>query len=389
MKKSLLKILCVICAAVCVFAFAACGDSSSSLPAASETFTGAVSEQSYESQDSAAQAFVSAEINGESTSATFVSYSKTADLTADEISALNVSETVTSGEQGYVSYSTSTASTAAAGLTSGSSSENTQKLYILKVDNEYKYYTPALSSGENLTKSYLESVLDADNYRNYTLKNKIDYSLSYSGSTNQNVKASGTMTLKITENGAIGSFPFKMTIEGMTVSATGNYYYVKVNGGYYIYATATFMGITETALDFFATDEEYEYLTNIGANTSGYGVDMTDTDHTYFVKTDTGFSVREDKMTALLNALFSDMMSGSGVNVNINKFALDFYVSSGLIYQIKQNFAFNMTSYGETATLSMNNTMTLTNIGTTDMGTIPQDVIDYITSKDYTVASVS
>ncbi len=85
MKRKLLALLLVAAMAVSCLAFTACGD-----PAPSETYTGTVSEQTYDSQQAAASAFITKEITSETDVAVLSDCNKEKDLSEEETAALNI-----------------------------------------------------------------------------------------------------------------------------------------------------------------------------------------------------------------------------------------------------------------------------------------------------------
>lgn len=134
--------------------------------AVKETFKGAIAATAKDSAEEAAAAFVAEEFAGE---LEFVSYEKTADLTAEEIAALDLGEysasDVERGEKGTVTYSVGSDEMAHVAI----EDNETVDIYIVVIGGKYYYYTLRASEGERITKSYFEYVFDINRYLNCTL----------------------------------------------------------------------------------------------------------------------------------------------------------------------------------------------------------------------------
>lgn len=371
MKNKLLATGCFVMSAACLMAFTACNFEN--LPAASETFTGVVSEQSYETKNDAAEAFLKAEINGETTSATFVSYEKTADLTAEQIAELNVSETVTAGETGIVTYRTDGSSTIslAALLTADSQSDElTQELKILEIDGAYKYYTPALEEGSNLTKSYLESVFAAENYLNCTLTatNSTTVSATYLGETRA-MTVNYSYIFKLTENGAYLNMDITSNAEEAAESMEA-----------YVIKTDTTYGYVMVITD----GESYSYTHTTYTPENLWSNIVMLKDHTYFVKTSTGFSVREDRRAQYANEYMSNNASLASIGISSSELACDFYISEGKICKMSDSLSIGGTLQGASYSATANDVLLFTDFGTTTVE-IPQSILDYLAEQNITV----
>lgn len=145
-----------------------------------DTFTGVISEESYESVEAAAAAFLANEVGGGVLPTVFVSYEKTGDLSDKEISELNVTDAerndLESAESGIAKYKEGSEAATAAEVDGGDSADGeseetySQRLYVLIFKgNIYRYYVPQLAVGEMVTKSYYDSVMNVDNYKNCTM----------------------------------------------------------------------------------------------------------------------------------------------------------------------------------------------------------------------------
>lgn len=205
-RKFLSLLLVLVLALASVFAFAGC-----SKHPADESFTGAISAESYETKEEAAVAFVQQEINGKATNANFVSYEKDKDLSEKEISNLNLGDKysvsdVESAEMGEVTFEenvqTSYADDDSVATLSSRAAEfgvvrKTSRMVIIKIGYVYLYYVPVFEKGEMITNSYISMILDYTKYRNMTEKSVSKSSVSLIGIKNETTV---TTTTKITEN---------------------------------------------------------------------------------------------------------------------------------------------------------------------------------------------
>ncbi len=350
MKKKILMIIVSFALVVCcAFALVACGNGNEDEGNYSETFTGVASEASYESEDAAAAAFVANEICGYTTEASFVEYRKSADLTAEEIAALNVSgpDAVVGAERGVVEYSVAQPVAISAAAAAGS---KTQKVCILRLESgEVKYYVPALSPGETLTKSYYQSVNDISNYRNcsYTMKMKSDATVSGNGMTIYPLKMDTTYECKISETSAyLKMTTYSEVLDNETMS------YIKSNKivlEVYIFEDNGLKAAARVDNGNWAADS----VENLGFDYQSIddmiSVEQVENqDWTFFTKTKDGFEISSDKLQSFLNMYLENeenesikqlMSSYSGTTMSGNA---RFYVTEGKIS--KANVSLGMQS---------------------------------------------
>ncbi len=160
MKKTFASIILAAVSTATCLGLTACGGSGYS-----ETYTGTLSETEYATKQEAAQGFWETEIVADTTKYRFMGYRKEADMTEEEISALNLGESEAkpvAAEVGGVSYYDKIANVTAHMIL------ESRKLYILDYNNSFRYYSPEVEVGETLTASYLNSVLNPENYKSCT-----------------------------------------------------------------------------------------------------------------------------------------------------------------------------------------------------------------------------
>ncbi len=134
----------------------------------SETFSGSISENSYLNKETAARAFVSKELSGQGATYEYTGYTKTGDLTKDELTEINARNTldefIQSGEKVKIGYRSTQAN-------------NTVRAYLLQTAQYCRYYVLPPEDGEPVTNAYLNSVLDGANYLNCTSTTTVGLSI--------------------------------------------------------------------------------------------------------------------------------------------------------------------------------------------------------------------
>lgn len=371
MKRKLLALLLVAAMAVSCLAFTACGD-----PAPSETYTGTVSEQTYDSQQAAASAFITKEITSETDVAVLSDCNKEKDLSEEETAALNIpaesGKTVDHVEKWKASYTKAAASSYSAVATAADAADEnnyvTVYIIVFRVSGEeitsatvytYKYYVPLPENGEALSYSYYHSVLKSDNYVNCTTTYTSDTTVTLSdGHQTESETQKITYSMYITESAV------KMDLK--VADASGTYYIVKTaNGG----AKAAFY-----------TNGKYTVtsLSDLGINSYEeiFSSQLTDATCSFFIKTDYGFKMNEEKLSKLVSDVLQSL-NLRGFRFSNESGKADYYVVEGKLYKVTTEISASVSysAYGQTATGSVRNyaECKYTNFGTTSV-TIPEEV---------------
>ena len=202
------------------FAFAGCSDSNGTgtggnakenqlhnsfieeIGGVSETYEGAISSNSYNSEEEAAEAFVSEEVAGDS-NVNIVSTTVQQGYKGSEIQTVIAQQKLpiedTSDIQSIakmeVTYSVDSGDTYASPMAMASNSNKKVTVYVIKYSTHWEYYSPAPTTGSTITKSYYDSVFNSDAWMNCTYD--MDMNM------NMDVKASGqgqSVTMKMTMN---------------------------------------------------------------------------------------------------------------------------------------------------------------------------------------------
>ena len=348
--KKFISILTAAALTAGLAAFAAgCGGSEEA-----DLAKGMLSQEGYASLTEAATACVTEEIAGDATAATYKSYAAERLLEQKEIDSLNIpadkKAKLTRAEEGTITYSAPDAD--------GNAKDFTMDIVLLNFGDEVSYYILDPADGENLTKSYYDRVNTVD-FDNFTWSMTVEQTTAMGGVTvNQDlsfdIKYTGTaLWFKMVMPDVITADK-QQTMELYAANADGKIVtYLSQNGSEFMVNTTTDYTSLEELLDESMVQAE---------STSQF-------DHSYYVKTDFGFSVKEDKVTQLLDKMFSSMQLGA--DIDVDELSFDFYVTDGIVTSSVFNCDISATVSGQTVSVSMDMKLDVTDIGTTTI-TLPQ-----------------
>lgn len=319
-RKFLSLLLVLVLALASVFAFAGC-----SKHPADESFTGAISAESYETKEEAAVAFVQQEINGKATNAIFVSYEKDKDLSEKEISNLNLGDKysvsdVESAEMGEVTFEenvqTSYVGDDSVATLSSRAAEfgvvrKTSRMVIIKIGYVYLYYVPVFEKGEMITNSYISMILDYTKYRNMTEKSVSKSSVSLIGIKNETTI---TTTTKVTENALYS----KIVTKAAEGSGIVELYVIERNSSLY-----AFQRTGEKENEMSSWKKVYFTYSSI----ESFLQNLFKFDHSYFERTKSGFKMSEDKLIAYVNDIMDNAFDSIGAEVTSGE--VNYYVEDG------------------------------------------------------------
>lgn len=355
----------------------------------SETYQGAVSQNNYSSANEAATSFVETEIVGEK-EVEVVNTAKVGDLNNDQISALNIDTTGVVGVEEYeVEYSELEAVPYAATAAAPSNTKKV-KVYIIKYENHWEYYSPCPVTGETITKSYYDSVFDAEAYSNCTYNTSMDMDMTTTASA-QGI--SMTMTMDMTMNQTIKYGAGKIYMEQTTTSnlkmempnypqysqtettSSSIYIYMEqVEDDLVCYAKVVEDGVT-------IKDWESDYIYNFGFGSVEDLLPFADSylDYTYFTKTDFGFQIDGEQAERYLAETMEQLEQYQDVIKDMDlKTIVKYYVKDGALSGMRQDLSIGYDGTIEGASTKIN--MTLVAKGTVkDYGTTvvekPADIV--------------
>lgn len=409
MKRRLITtIIAALAAILCAFVFVACGSGKEDTHPDDTSYNGALSETAYDSPELAARAFIDIEVCGDVTAATFVSYTKTADLTDEEMQELDIPDEqraeIASAEKGEVKYSVASD----ASVHTSASDEKSYSVVIVKYgDQTVKYYSPKLNSGDPLTKSYYDKIFSYENFNNVTLRYKLDLPIDVDISGFKfTIKVSMKIDAKwdddtygyvksesILDCGSFGA----MAGIGNNNRVVSELVYVndKTSRFYKCSFSRNIMSgeTTDWTLNGSPKAPDWSYDSD-GENDEydlGLGdVDESDVlylftpafDYSYFVKTKTGFKINSEKLTEYLNIAIKDAFEKSslpsmGMKLGKTTASANYYVSDGKITEsvIKLNCKYSLNINGAIVDYYMKEKIVAkyTDYGTTVV-TIPSDL---------------
>ena len=338
-----------------------------SLGGVSDTFKGAVSEESYESALEAAAAFVEEEVAGES-EATVVNAVSKGEVSA---SSINIPDELTEGIVSVEEYEVEYSLSDGPALMSAGAGNSSKKItvYIIKYESEWKYFTPAPITGETISKSYYDSVFNAEKYKNCTYKSDMTMDMEMVAAA-QGLTQTINMTMSMSQ--FVKYAEGKLYLE-MTTSMTSNMPDMIGQGGNS--TIKVYVEEVDGELTCYADigDGEGWRETNLG--TVGFGSldDLTPfndqyIDYSYFTKTDYGFKIADENAAKFIDELYSELLIMYDESFGIDMFA-EYYVSDGVLsgMRMDMDMDINMSESGSTVTGGANIevTTTCTDYGTT------------------------
>lgn len=296
----------------------------------SETFAGYVSTEEYENREAAARGFLKCELTGSTLQPEYKGYTKISDLGSNEINALGVSDLtekkIVEGEQVSIEFT-------------HDSIESKANTYLLQTsDAGFVYFVPPQETGETLTNSYFESVLDGKKYSNCTSITTV----------NLRLVSSATVPVDSTYRQAIYFDDEKAFFNQELPGYDTDFYFIEDGDSIIAYMEhpsnkdGKFYTINEINKTL-APGYYYEVYLMKGGNRTNIEefssiqdiVDimfMMELDASYFVKTDVGFSMTDEKCKEVCKMMagedFFKEIEDAWTDFHIH-FRSDYYVTDG------------------------------------------------------------
>ena len=292
--KKLWAVSSVVVILGCGVAVAGCtgGNSGSG---ASE-YQGALSEEIYESVDSAVQGYLETEVSGMAITAVYVGYEKKAELSKEEIANLPIDEEnakgIVSAERGTVEYTEAEGKSVAYFVAAQSDETYTKEVYILLYENgAYRFYSPALKENDDLTASYFASLFNNEDFMNCTMETTAKSDMG--GAVTEI-----TMVAKMTGEAMYSSQNYSVTFE--STKETIN----KTTIGYLMNSTSGMVAISSVDGGKWQAEEVNlnEGKTIEDMMKRQYKENLGQFDHTYFEKTATGYKIKDSRMKAMIES---------------------------------------------------------------------------------------
>lgn len=388
MKRKLFSVIVLMAILALSFGLYACNKeppAGSISNVGNESFKGQISEQSYESAEEAAKAFLTNELDGKTSKTKFVSYEKKKDVSREEIGKLPLGDIkasdVTSAEEGTITYEMSTVGRntyAAEGLKDAL----LQTVYLLTVGDTIYYCVPEARNGEMISASYYKDFWDMNHFRNSTLRGEREIKMDIRENEYQaKVSVKVVMDVKFSENAAymksdviIDASGKDAEIMASTIAASldsSNFknkeIYIVEKDDELLYCTK--VGETWTAVDsiYRSFDDFFEALNK----------QVENIDHTYFIKTDTGFKVdvgKTDVFVSDFNAAFGQLLGSYNLKA---EYTVEKERMKSFVFELSGGVSQDNAS----ANISATTTETYTDYGTTTV-TLPEGLSEYFENLD-------
>ena len=324
----------------------------------SETFTGYVSERTYSTKEETAQQFLAQQLSGETSAPVMDSFTQVRQLPASELDGIKAMSdsysNIVSGEEIEVKYVVD--GTSGIGNTPYALPQYKYvSVYILVTSSgEYYYFVPLQAKGQPLANSYYATVVDAEKYRNCTATVKLQ-------SMTQVIEFGGDIARLGQPSGS--DWYFKDTGYGIEPYLQ---HPEKMDGKYYsaseINATS---GNTRYQFYIQTVDGMIDVDTMSGMEDLVSLVFALDVDASYFVKTDYGFCIPNDKCKEVAKKMFVGSMPDVDAmweEYNIY-FSAEYYVTEGRLSASKVI----LTMFSGANTYSYSAISTYTKFGTTEV----------------------
>ena len=339
---------------------------------ASETFKGTLSENTFLTQEAAVKGYLLAEVAGDK-NVDIQEIKSLGELTPAEITAAGIPADLIAGadsvEKMELGYEVIGASSLDGGVSLLASEKKTIVVYVVKYGNKWQYFTPCPVTGDTITKTYYDSVFNAENYKNCTMESTVK--------TYMSTKASdGVQSMEeVAEN----------TIYQMIKYADGKIYMEQK-----VTSTSSSSGTTTNEIYFYLEEtEDGETLCYVKTSADAmwsygslYSIGFTSVeqltpfynqylDYTYFTKTDYGFALADDNARAYFTKAFS-ALAGSFASLTENmdfEMLAKYVVKNGALSAMINTAVVGMNYSEMGATVSMlvkaDSEITCTNYGTT------------------------
>ncbi len=339
MNKLVKFAIATLLTTVMAIGFAACGNSGNV-----DTFAGAISEESYDSQESAVEAFLENEISGDAVQAELQGIEEVGELSDKEVAALDTGDTIAaddtivSAKVVEVSYTRTTSSAMSLAAKTGEEEEAEDDVFVFTVYvieitpagttvREFRYYIPKAENGDVLTRSYFEDVLDPAKYVNCTQK----YTAK---STTMGMSMNTEYTILCANDKAT----LEMRVPNVSSSVSGIYGYFEDGESFKAWISLDGVTYEETSVGSFSGVTDMEGFATLC---------IPDFDYSYFEKTSYGFKIQESFLETYVGKVLG-YYGGTGL-----KAELKFYVKDGRLSEMKSNLSVTIDGVKSTSTESV------------------------------------
>ncbi len=324
----------------------------------SDTYTGALSEETYNTPMDAACAFVYDEVAGEDEKISNLRVDSEGYLTADEIRELGIADALPADAVSVEKYTATWASQdsdAASALTYLSTKEDETPRYVIYViggDNWFKYFSPVVETGETVTKSYYDSIFFNEKFKNCTLRQTVDIDVKVSqGIISQTSKITMTSTVKYADNCILFEQDLESDMEG--IESSSQKIFVRLNEE----GSLDKCYLLENGVWQRAMLSDSGILKPFGNQYLHYS---------YFTKTDYGCALEKENLAKYFKESVSMELNGAyDLDSMETKGYVNYYVADGVLSGLLSNIVVTMDYQGAKLTETVTSKATCTEYGTT------------------------
>lgn len=429
MKKKVSLVCCILAAIIAVAPLAACNnnptaatqskaesDLITAIGGCSDTYAGSVSEETYKEEGDAAEAFVRNEILGadEQTQVTVTKAQSVAKEEAEKSIPAEFTKDAVEFKKAEVAYGDQAETSTQAISLSAAKTDNkdqSQKVaqsrkvvvvYLIKYGEEWKYFTPKVEVGNQITKSYYDSIFNAEKYKNCTMESvltmdfKSEMALPIDEETTLNFRYSFSITVTQVAKYTAKNIYFSVKSDLKQDISSDNDALIekqwKESGAEGSWKDALMQEIQNPLQPFMQNNDYYiDFLENDTADfylktaddqnwkkaeiISVNDAKITDLypfanqyaiDYTFFSKTDTGCAVEKDSLIDYFQSLYGGLTGGVNDLITFDNGSMKFFVSDGVLSAMLGNIEMKVNDpYSGNVTVSISSTVKVTNYGTT------------------------
>lgn len=428
MKKKVSLVCCLLAVIIAVAPLAACAnkppakttqpkaetDLITEIGGCSDTYSGSVSEEAYKEEGDAAEAFVRNEILG-SDDQTQVTVAEPQTVTKDEAEKIIPAEFTKDAvefKKVEVTYGDSEeASTQAISLFAANADKASIRkvaqsrkvvVYLIKYGEEWKYFTPKVEVGNQITKSYYDSIFNAEKYKNCTMESvltmdfKSAMALPIDDETTLNIQYSFSITVTQVAKYTANNVYFSVKSDLKQDISSDNDALIeaqwKESGAEGSWKDAIMQQI-ENPLKPFMQNNDY-YIDFLENDTAGFYLKTADDqewkkaevisvndakltdlypfanqyaiDYTFFSKTETGCAVEKDSLIDYFQSLYGGLTGGADDLITFDDGSMKFFVSDGVLSAMLGNIEMKVNDpYTGNIKVGISSTVKVTNYGTT------------------------
>lgn len=332
-----------------------------------DTFTGTLSVEGYATASDAAKSYLTEEFAGETATLLFKSYEKKQDLSQKEIAELPLGEytanDVEKAEKGEIKYSESSKEKAA----DDNEMEVQFKIVVLVyINGKYHYCTLISLPGEKISKSYFNYVLDLSQHDSYVLK------------INNTISIPDNNYLNYTDNSKLVYTKSAVYYESVKIGLADTFGIPDATAAAYALPQNDDSSwlFVRSSLNNNANVEWVQESLPVSMKEYSSNLFMT-MDQTYFIKTNDGFKLDENKFGQYLEEVYGEIYNALAMSfeVQVNSVSAVFHVKDGLWRSYEGSVDLTLKSGSATIRFITSENAQISEINEATI-TVPQEILD-------------